>query len=91
MGFAENHLGAGIPANEAKELGLPARNFMPRSLEEKVIAYADKLTMGGRTTSFADAIRFFKSELGIEHPAIQRLERLHAEIQELMGREKRYS
>lgn len=82
--FAECHLGAGIPAGEARRLGLPARDFMPRTLVEKVIAYADKLVMGHRTASYERALDWFRTELGPEHPAIGRFKRLHAEIQKLL-------
>ena len=83
--FAESHIGAGIPTSEAKELGLPARDFMPQALEEKIVAYADKLVMGGRTTSYGRALEWFRSELGPEHRAIERFKILHAEIQGLLG------
>ncbi len=79
--FAECHLGAGIPAKEAKELGLPARDFIPRTLEEKIIAYADKLVMGHRIASYERALDCFKSELGQTHPALDRFKVLHEEIQ----------
>ena len=82
--FAECHLGAGIPAGEARELGLPARDFMPQTLEEKVVAYADKLVMGHRPASFERALEWFKSELGQTHPALDRFKALHAEIQDLL-------
>lgn len=82
--FAECHLGAGIPANEARELGLPARDFVPRTLEEKVVTYADKLAMGGRRTSYARALEWFRLELGPEHPALERFKLLHEEIQKLL-------
>ena len=82
--FAECHLGAGIPAEETKELGLPTRDFMPRTLEEKIIAYADKLVMGHRTASYERALEWFKSELGQRHPALDRFKALHAEIQGLL-------
>lgn len=82
--FAECHLGAGIPAGEAKELGLPARDFIPRTLEEKVIVYADKLVMGRSTTSYERARDWFKSELGQTHPALDRFKALHADIQRLL-------
>ncbi len=82
--FAECHLGAGIPAGEARELGLPARDFMPRTLEEKVIVYADKLVMGNRMTSYERARDWFKSELGQTHPALDRFKALHADIQRLL-------
>lgn len=83
--FAERHLGAGIPAGEAKELGLPARDFVPRTIEEKVVTYADKLAMGSRRTSYERALGWFRSELGPEHPALDRFEALHYEIQKMAG------
>ncbi|KUO39485.1 MAG: hypothetical protein AVW05_04370 [Hadesarchaea archaeon DG-33] len=82
--FAECHLGAGIPAEEARELGLPARDFIPRTLEEKVIVYADKLVMGHRMTSYERALDWFKSELGQTHPALDRFKALHEDIQKLL-------
>lgn len=81
--FAECHLGAGIPATEARELGLPARNFVPTTIEEKVVTYADKLVMKHHKTSYKRALEWFKSELGSEHPAVERFKLLHAEIQKL--------
>ncbi len=81
--FAENHLGAGIPADEAKALGLPARDFVPRTLAEKVVAYADKLAMGSHRISYGRALEWFRSELGPEHPSIERFKKLHLEIDKL--------
>ena len=81
--FAECHIGAGIPATEAKELGLPARDFVPKSIEEKIVTYADKLVMGGQRTPYKRALGWFRLELGPEHPAIKRFEELHHEIEKL--------
>jgi len=82
--FAERHLGAGIPAEEARELGLPARDFMPRTLEEKVVTYADKLAVGHRAISYEGALEWFKSDLGAMHPALERFKILHTETQKLL-------
>lgn len=82
--FAERHLGAGIPTNEARELGLPARDFVPLTIEEKVVTYADTLVMRHRKTSYKRVLEWFKSELGSEHPAVERFKLLHAEIQKLL-------
>lgn len=38
----ERHVGAGITLEEAKNLGLPERDFIPQTLEEKILSYADK-------------------------------------------------
>jgi len=40
--LVERHVGAGITAEEAEKLGLPRRNFIPHTLEEKILSYADK-------------------------------------------------
>lgn len=40
--LVENHVGAGITAEEAKRLGLPVKDYIPETLEEKILAYADK-------------------------------------------------
>jgi uncharacterized protein len=40
--LVERHTGAGITAEEAKKLGLPIQDYLPETLEEKILAYADK-------------------------------------------------
>jgi uncharacterized protein len=82
--FAENHIGAGIPAEEARKLGLPPRDFLPSSLEEKIVAYADKLVVGNKIVPFEKTLDIFESELGKEHPALARLKALHQEIQGML-------
>lgn len=82
--FAENHIGGGIPAEEARELGLPPKDYFPGSLEEKIVAYADKLVEGERVIRFEEALESFKRRLGSGHPAIERLLRLHREISGLL-------
>ena len=83
VGFAEGHMGAGIPASEAKELGLPERDFIPGTLEEKIVAYADKLVAGAGNIPFEEAREQLKAQLGADHPALKRLDAIHAEIQKL--------
>lgn len=83
--FAENHIGAGIPAAEARELGLPAKDFVPRTLEEKVVAYADKRISRKREISYEEAVKWFKTKLGKNHLSLGRFEALHSEIQKLMS------
>jgi uncharacterized protein len=40
--LVEHHTGAGITAEEASKLGLPVKDYIPGTLEEKILAYADK-------------------------------------------------
>ena len=44
----ERHLGAGIAKEEAVKLGLPEKDYIPETLEEKIVAHADNLIQDGR-------------------------------------------
>jgi uncharacterized protein len=76
----ERHVGAGIPKNEAQQIGLPNRDFIPLSLEEKIVAYADRLVNGTRQVSYEDAFRDLSLKLGRNHHALTRFKQLHKEI-----------
>jgi uncharacterized protein len=39
----EIHVNAGLTQDEARELGLPVKDYSPTRLEEKIVIYADKL------------------------------------------------
>lgn len=77
----ERHIGAGITADEARALGLPDKDYVPQTPEEKIVAYADNLIKGNRETGFEEALEEFKSIPGIGKPAIERFIRLHEEIE----------
>lgn len=69
----ERHLGAGISADEAKALGLPEKSYIPETLEEKIVSYADKLIEGRRQVKIEETITNFEYELGPTHPSIKRM------------------
>lgn len=81
----ERHIGAGIPAKEAEELGLPSKDYIPQTLEEKIVAYADKLILENRRVGIKTAIEGFSRRLGPSHPAIKRLKHLHNELFPIIG------
>jgi len=85
----ERHVGAGITPDEAKRIGLPEGDYIPRTLEEKVVAYADKLIEGEREVEFEETLRKFMEELGGDHPAIERMRLFHKEMMGLLGEELR--
>ena len=72
----ERHIGAGLTKEEAKGLGLPEGDYLPETLEEKVVTYADKLIEGESVVPILDAIKDFKKKLGDDHPSIDRLRAL---------------
>lgn len=55
--FAENHLGAGITRFEAKSIGLPHKDYLPRTVEERIVAHADNITWGTKTVTVEERIK----------------------------------
>lgn len=52
--IVERHTGGGIDANDAQALGLPAKDYTPRSLEERIVCHADNLFSGDRRLTMAE-------------------------------------
>lgn len=87
VNIIEKHVGAGIPLSEAAKVGLPPKDFTLETLEEKIVAYADKRIKHNRVIGFEDSLKEFKTKLGENHPVIERLKNLHNEICKLLGYE----
>ena len=78
----KRHVGGGISAKEAEELGWPKDVYEPFSLEEKIVSYADKLIDGSKRVPIDLEIE----RLQIDHKdAAEGIRRLHDEITHLMG------
>ena len=77
----ERHIGAGITAGEAARLGLPKKDYLPLTAEEKIVSYADNLTSGVREMPFYEALDRFKEILGPGHEGIELFVKQHHEIQ----------
>jgi len=87
--IVERHVGAGIPVEEAVELGLPPRDSEPQTVEETIVCYADKLISCNKRVTLEETFRLFTSDLGANHPAIERLKVLHEKIVKLAGQDFR--
>ncbi len=81
----ERHVGAGLTPDEARRNNLPRGNYVPETLEEKIVCYADKLIEGSHEVGIESTIENFSEELGVDHPAIKRLRDLHAEMVAIIG------
>jgi uncharacterized protein (TIGR00295 family) len=79
----ERHIGGGITRTEAKKLGLPERDYLPKTLEEKIVSHADKLTAGTRRTTVKEAVGRFVRE-GLADSAVRILKN-HEELSSLCG------
>lgn len=83
--IVERHIGAGIPEDEARALGLPEGGYVPETLEEKIVCYADKLIAGWHEVDISVTIDDFAEKMGRDHPAIERLWSLHREMEALLN------
>lgn len=81
----ERHVGAGLTQDEARRNNLPKGNYVPETLEEKIVCYADKLIEGAHEVGIDSTIDSFSQELGSDHPAIRRLQNLHKEMTAILG------
>ncbi len=79
----QSHIGSGITPEEAKELGYPPGDYMPRTLEEKIVGISDKLTGGSAYVSVSEALEEFESK-GL-HVAGQRMLATYRELSEKAG------
>jgi len=81
----KRHIGGGITAEEAVKLGWPVEDYLPETIEEKIVTYADKLIEGERVVPIEKTIREFSRKLGMNHPSIKRIIDLHKEITKICG------
>jgi uncharacterized protein len=78
----KRHVGGGITAEEAGQFGWPKDNYMPQSIEEKVVSYSDKLIDREKRVPIDLEIQ----RLSIGHKeAAERVRKLHEEINNLLG------
>ena len=88
--IVERHIGGGIPREEAVNLGLPPRDYIPRTLEEKLVAHCDNLISGTKRVDISFVVEKFRRRLGcrdINHPVIMRIIKLNDEINSLLTEE----
>jgi uncharacterized protein len=76
----ERHIGAGITKDEAEKLGLPAEDYQLKTLEEKIVCYADKLFDGDKKITLKESLGKYEKRLGKQHPTIERIKRLNKGI-----------
>lgn len=81
--IVRKHTGAGLDAEDVEELGLPDADYMPRTLEEKIVAHADNMVSDNKVVKHShssDKLRNKGAERGAD-----RIDALHAELSALYG------
>jgi len=83
VAIIERHVGGGITSEEAKKLGWPIKDYVPQTLEEKIVSYADKLIEGSKRVPIERTITKFSKKL--PQSSIDGMKRLHKEFSTLIG------
>lgn len=81
----ERHTGGGIDEEEARTLGLPPKDYTPRSIEEKIVCQADNLVDGAKRQKVQEELAHLRAS-GLERVATK-IEALHRELSALAGRD----
>ncbi|MCZ7383915.1 MAG: TIGR00295 family protein [Candidatus Methanoperedens sp.] len=83
VNIIERHIGAGIPKEEAVGLGIPKKDYMPVTIEEKIVAHADNLVFGNKRGTADEMVRNLKKKK-IDEKIIHRFIELNNEINSMM-------
>ena len=80
VSIIERHVGGGITENEAKKLGWPLKSYVPESIEERIVAYADKLIEGSIRVPVELAVERLRLDKNVPEDAIRRFKQWHKEF-----------
>ncbi|MDR0522850.1 MAG: HDIG domain-containing protein [Candidatus Methanoplasma sp.] len=90
MGFPDElveivrrHTGAGLDDADVREYGLPPGDYIPRTIEQKIVAHADNLVSRDRVVRHSRSVEKLRAK-GADRGA-DRMERLHSELSALYG------
>jgi uncharacterized protein (TIGR00295 family) len=78
VSIVERHIGAGLTAREAKKLGLPPKDYAPRTIEEKIVCHADNLIGSTERVSIRDTIAMAREKWFPE--SVDRLIKMHFDV-----------
>ena len=81
----KRHVGAGITAEEAQWLGWPKDVYVPQTLEEKIVSYADKLIDQSKRIPIEQEFERLQNEN--KNDAAERVRKLHEEMISLLDDE----
>ena len=77
------HIAAGLTHEEAHALGLPEGDYMPETMEEKIVCHADNLVSDDKVTTLQEALEDLNSK-GYTNTA-KRMNAMHQELSLLCG------
>jgi uncharacterized protein len=83
LGIIRNHIGAGLTSEEAAALGLPEEDYIPITLEQKIVSHADNLVDYFTPVPISDTLTKLEKR-GLMNAA-EKVSRLHEELSKIAG------
>ncbi|MDR3282369.1 MAG: HDIG domain-containing protein [Candidatus Methanoplasma sp.] len=81
--IVRKHTGAGLDADDVRDFGLPSGDYIPRTLEEKIVAHADNLVSDDRVVGHVHSVEKLRAKGAVR--GAERVEKLHWELSSLYG------
>ena len=78
VNIVERHVGSGLTPEEANMLGLPPKDYLPETIEEKIVCHADNLIGSTERVSIRDTVEMARKKWFPE--SVDRLIRMHCEV-----------
>ncbi|MFX1322919.1 MAG: HD domain-containing protein [Promethearchaeota archaeon] len=85
--ICETHILGGLDKEDAKRVGLPEKDYLPKTLEEKIICLADKQMAGTREVTIKERFDRWFQKYGRSRILLKskkRIEQIQQEIESLM-------
>ena len=77
------HTGAGLDQQDVVELNLPQGDYMPRTIEEKIVAHSDNMVSDNAVVSHMHSVE--KLVMKGSKRGAEKIEKLHLELSKLYG------
>ena len=81
--IVRRHTGAGLDQQDVEDLGLPPGNYIPETLEQKIVAHADNLVSDNMIVPVSHSIEKLERKGAVR--GAQRVADLHRELSEMYG------
>lgn len=81
--IVRKHTGAGLDQQDVEELGLPPGDYMPHTIEEKIVAHADNMVSDNRVVTHDHSVSKLVGKGAFR--GAERIEILHMELSDLYG------
>jgi len=85
--ICETHILGGLDKDDAKKVGIPEKNYLPQTIEEKIICLADKRVLGDKKVSVDERFNKWFKKYGktpILIKSKKRIEEIQRELNKLM-------